>query len=300
MATLALTLTAARGMPRPRLLLGSGAVSGDPSTPKPPSSYGEPAQAVPAQTQIPYAQTGCSGEGEIIQTKLDDDTLERPLPYRIYLPPCYPEPGKQYPSLYLLHGLGADDSQWVSLGIKDAADALIASDMLPPVIIVMPWHRTGLDLEAALVEALVPEIDQNYSTVASAYMRGIGGLSRGGGEALGIALRHPDLFLQVGLHSPANLFTRAQIRAWVNAFAETQRPRIWLDIGSKDPLRGTALDLAAWLRAQHIPLLVRLPAGGHDAAYWSAHLFEYLRWYGSGFWILMEQEHQGTHFPLRR
>ena len=58
----------------------------------------------------------------------------------IYLPPGYTaNPTKKYPVLYLLHGGGGDEEQWVSMGRANIImDNLIAAGKAVPMIIVMP------------------------------------------------------------------------------------------------------------------------------------------------------------------
>ena len=58
----------------------------------------------------------------------------------IYLPPGYTaHPTKKYPVLYLLHGGGGDEEQWVSMGRANIImDNLIATGKAVPMIVVMP------------------------------------------------------------------------------------------------------------------------------------------------------------------
>jgi enterochelin esterase-like enzyme len=137
-------------------------------------------------------------------------SLERTMPYRVYLPPGYTEGTRHYPSLYLLHGMGGSDREWQDLGIASAADRLIAAGQIAPLIIVMPegarsywvdqasggeqWgHYTAVDL--------VNEIDATYRTIARTRSRAIGGLSMGAHGALQLALNYPGEFGAVGAHS---------------------------------------------------------------------------------------------------
>jgi enterochelin esterase-like enzyme len=58
----------------------------------------------------------------------------------IYLPPDYKaNSNKKYPVLYLLHGGGGDEEQWVSMGRANIImDNLIAAGKAAPMIVVMP------------------------------------------------------------------------------------------------------------------------------------------------------------------
>jgi enterochelin esterase-like enzyme len=221
-------------------------------------------------------------DGKVEVYEVDDPTLTRPLSFRVYLPPCYAEAdASPYPSLYLLHGAGYSDSQWQDLGIDTSADTLIKRGEISPLIIVMPWDRTGPDLEAALTEWLIPHIDQTYYTQTGSEARAIGGISRGAGIALRIGLKHPDLFSAIGLHSPANLYSDPYVVDWVTKISSAYIPNMWIDIGDKDPLLESAMDLGSLLNELNIPLISNINPGDHSSTYWSAHLDVYLDWYSS-------------------
>jgi enterochelin esterase-like enzyme len=216
--------------------------------------------------------------------EIDDPALFRPLPYRVYLPPCYNErPGTRFPVIYLLHGLQATDAQWDDFGADEAAARLIASGEIPPLILVMPWERRGLDYEAAIADVLVPWVDDTFRTIGSRDGRAIGGLSRGAGWALRIAFQSPGLFSAVGLHSPAVLTPDLYyIPGWVEEMGPRDIPRVWVDIGERDPLRPSALELTAALDQAGLAYEWHLNPGTHLAEYWTSHLEEYLRWYADG------------------
>ncbi len=214
---------------------------------------------------------------------MSDNRLTRPLPFIVYLPPCYDQsPAVHYPVLYMLHGLAEDDHEWVDLGLTDSADRLIHAGVIPPLLIVMPWERTGLDMEVALTQVLVPYVDQQYRTQPDPSKRGIGGLSRGGGWALHIGMRHLDQFGVIGLHSPAPFgVDLAMVPRWVERQAGVSPPKVWIDIGDRDPLLPNARQLTDLLDGMSQPYTFVLGSGWHDADYWSKNVGSYLRWYGS-------------------
>ena len=221
--------------------------------------------------------------GVIVTRELEDPSLPQNLSFRVYLPPCYPEDlNIRYPTLYLLHGLQSSDRQWDELGVDEQADVLITSGRAPPFLIVMPWQKTGVEIETTMVDILVPHIDQIYRTLHQPAWRAVGGLSRGGGWALRIGLRHPDLFGAIGLHSPAIFFSDPYIALWVKDIPEEAMPRLWIDIGNKDSLLESTLALIAFLEELGIPHTSLMPIGDHTSEYWSSHLEDYLLWYTSG------------------
>jgi enterochelin esterase family protein len=204
------------------------------------------------------------------------------LVFQVYLPPCYEEGIDQdYPTLYMLHGLHADASQWLDLGITEIAANLISSGQVEPFIIVLPTQKAGVDLESAVIDELVPYIDNVYRSQQDPAFRAIGGLSRGGGSALRIGLKHPDIFGNIGLHSPATFYDLVYVTLWIRGIPKDDLPRIWIDIGKDDSLRESTLALIATLDELEVAYTSLLPEGDHTAAYWSAHLEDYLRWYTS-------------------
>ena len=57
----------------------------------------------------------------------------------VYTPPDYVTGNARYPVLYLLHGGGGDEDQWINLGRANVImDNLIAAGKMKPTIVVMP------------------------------------------------------------------------------------------------------------------------------------------------------------------
>jgi len=226
--------------------------------------------------------------GEIEEQELLSEILPNELAFRIYTPPCYLQQQSQnYPTLYLIHGQSFTEDQWDRLGVDETADALISSADLPPFIIVMPFDRSSqqpsIDLFGqAVLEELLPWVDQHYRTIPEREFRAVGGLSRGASWAIHFAFLHPELFGSVGGHSPPVFVEDAPyIRQWLDNIPADLMPRIWLDIGARD--QQVILESAKWFAAildeLNIPHEWHLFTGNHDEAYWSSHMEIYLQWY---------------------
>jgi enterochelin esterase-like enzyme len=71
------------------------------------------------------------------------DTLRRAL---IYTPPGYSKKNK-YPVLYLLHGIGGDEKEWLNDGGRPQMilDNLYAEGKIQPMIVVLPNGRAIKD-----------------------------------------------------------------------------------------------------------------------------------------------------------
>lgn len=126
----------------------------------------------------------------------------------VYLPPGYATDGLRYPVLYLLHGGGGDQADWLTQGgLAEVADAAAAADPSDRLIVVMPdgrsgqWfdYRDGSYLnETYVLEHLVAAVDERFTTIPTRRGRAIVGLSNGGYGAMHLAAKAPDLFVAAG------------------------------------------------------------------------------------------------------
>jgi len=253
--------------------------------PAPTGAHPTPAATrTPAPSPTTTTPACLSLPGQVIVEEYIDSDLPRSIPYRVYLPPCY-EAGapRPYPVLVLLHGLQLTDSQWDDLGVDETADALIRRGAIPPVVIVMPWERRGLDFEQAIVAKLLPHIRSTSAGGGDRTTTAIGGISRGAGWALRIGLKHPDEFGAIGLHSPAVLSPDLyHLGDWIKAAEPMGVPRLWIDFADRDTSRAGALELAMDLEELGATFASSSSPGEHTGTYWSSRLEDYLSWYASG------------------
>jgi S-formylglutathione hydrolase len=124
----------------------------------------------------------------------------------VYLPPHYDSSDKRYPVVYLLHGFGVSDLNWVHpsrvTGLVGIMDELIATRAAKEMIVVMPNASTKFggsfyvnsvtegNWEDFIARDLVTWIDTKYRTLARPESRGITGHSMGGYGALYLGMRH--------------------------------------------------------------------------------------------------------------
>lgn len=130
--------------------------------------------------------------------------LNRQVKFSIYLPPDYYTSNRRYPVVYLLHGLGDNETSWVQFGEADRiADAGIRSGDLSPMIIVMPDagatfyvndYQNKVRYEDMFVQEFIPHIDTMFRTRPQREFRALSGLSMGGFGSLTLAMHHPELF----------------------------------------------------------------------------------------------------------
>jgi enterochelin esterase-like enzyme len=198
------------------------------------------------------------------------------------------------PLLVFLHGRGSGEE-----GHLDGAFLRALADLGPAApAVVFPnggeasfWHaRASGDWVRYVLDEVVPEAARRLRADASRVA--IAGISMGGFGALNIARAAPGRLCAAGGHSAA-IWTKAGetapgafddaadfARHDLVAAARRDGPRalggapVWLDVGEDDPFRPGVEALAAGLGAD-----VRVWPGGHDRAYWRAHVDEYLRFY---------------------
>ena len=247
-------------------------------TPVPPANT-----SIARQTPLAcLTQPGRVEEGKLASTKPAQE-------YLVYLPPCYDEKTEErYPVLYLLHGQTYTQDQWIRLGAVDIIDNLIISGESTPFIVVFPDDRywnlpPGPGFGQRLIENLIPDIDENYRTIADRDHRAIGGMSRGAGWALRLGLTRWDLFSTIGLHSLAVLQEdTSKINDWLADIPRSSQPRLFMDIGDNDQELPTAGQVETQFNEYGLSHEWHLYSGAHTEEYWSAHVGEYIRWYAEG------------------
>jgi len=106
-----------------------------------------------------------------------------------------------YPVLYLLHGLGGDESTWLR-----KTDLETQCKQYPFLITIPDSGRSFYcdspmgNYETYLIKELIPHIDRILSTRKQRQYRAICGASMGGFGAVKIALKHPELFYAAAAH----------------------------------------------------------------------------------------------------
>ena len=236
------------------------------------------------------------------------DRLNRPVNTNVYLPPCYdPDVAGGYPLLLMLHGQAATNDQWLRLGLTNAADELIMKKEIEPLVIVMPFEVTWTpgpkesQFDEALIEDVLPYIEEQYAVCAQRSCRAVGGLSRGGNWAVHLGFAYPQLFGIVGAHSTPLFYGELwNIQAAAGSPPESL-PLIVIDAGDRDAEKELVREFITALDAAGIPFDFFEFPGRHEESYWSAHTADYLRWYSERFYppsagIAPSQSRQ-RHFP---
>jgi Enterochelin esterase and related enzymes len=251
-----------------------------------PTALPATATAAPTPTSV-----GCQEEiGTISTVSVPSKLLKQPIELKVYTPPCYSASAAiRYSVLYMLHGQTYTDTQWQQLGLTAAADQLIKTGQIPPLLIVMPNEDASMsdadssNFGEAIIQEVIPWVDQHYTTCDVRPCRAIGGLSRGGNWAVRIGLSHPDFFTAIGAHStPLFYGDLSRLGTWTSAIpAGETAPMIYMDFGKSDEENDLMLQFDQQLSSLGVVHQMIQFNGFHNSDYWSAHVGQYLLWYSA-------------------
>jgi hypothetical protein len=106
-----------------------------PAFPNAPAGFDEPRQGIPT--------------GKVERVEYTSSVTNGNKPAMVYTPPGYSS-SQKYPVLYLLHGIGGNETHWPGPGRAAAIlDNLIADKKAVPMIVVMPHGRSSNEPETA-------------------------------------------------------------------------------------------------------------------------------------------------------
>ncbi len=209
----------------------------------------------------------------------------------IYTPPGYSKKQK-YPVLYLLHGIGGDEKEWLKGGNPQAIlDNLSADGKIAPMIVVMPNGRAMKDdravgnmfdsarvqafatFEKDLLNDLIPYIEKKYSVKSDRENRAIAGLSMGGGQSLNFGLGNLGKFAWVGGFSSAPNTKKPEELVPDPEEAKNKLRLLWISCGDNDGLIAFSKRTHDYLYEKGVPHIYYIEPGGHDFKVWKNGLY---------------------------
>jgi len=206
----------------------------------------------------------------------------------VYLPPNY-DPSQKYPVMYLMHGIGGNETHWTRLcAANKVLDNLIADGKAVPMIIVMPNGRATAeppstnfmsdfnyyaDFEPDLLNDLMPYIEAHYSVATDRDHQAITGLSMGGGQGLNFGINNIDKFAWVGGFSSAPNLQRPDVLVPKIQQAKEKLSLLWIGCGDKDNLITGSWNLHQALDEAKIDHVWYLDSGVHEVPLWNNNLY---------------------------
>jgi len=245
-----------------------------PAFPEPPSDLAD-------EKDVPH--------GKIEMFSYDSKSVGTTRKAQVYTPPGY-SAEKKYPVLYLLHGIGGDETEWGRFAHPDRLlDNLIASGKAEPMIVVMPNGRAQKNdrpegniyaaapafaaFEKDLLEDLIPAIEAKYPALKDREHRAMAGLSMGGGQTLNFGLTHLDTFAWIGAFSSAPNTRPAPDLIPDPEAVKKQLKLLWVACGNKDGLLRISQGMHAYLKEKEVPHVWHVDGHGHDATEWRNNLY---------------------------
>jgi enterochelin esterase-like enzyme len=245
-------------------------------------------------------------QGEIKAIQYDSKSLGTHRQVRVYTPPGY-SADKKYPVLYLLHGIGGNDREWIQACHADTViDNLLADGKIQPMIMVFPngnasvtanavgefrgegagarrgggpggFDGWGKPFEDDLLKDIIPLIESKYSVYADSEHRALAGLSMGGGQTLNIGLVHPEAFAYVGGFSSApntrEFGGMSQDKLLPDPETAKKLKLMWLACGNKDGLIRVSQGVHKMLKEQGVPHIWNVDSHAHDNTEWANNLY---------------------------
>jgi enterochelin esterase-like enzyme len=209
----------------------------------------------------------------------------------IYMPPNYSK-NKKYPVLYLLHGIGGDEKEWLKGGQPQVIlDNLYAENKIEPIIVVMPNGRAIKDdratgnimapdkveafatFEKDLLNDLIPYIERKFPVLKDREHRAIAGLSMGGGQSLNFGLGNLDIFAWIGGFSSAPNTKPPEQLLPDPEKARKMLKLLWISCGDNDGLITFSQRTHNYLNANNVPHIYYIEPGVHDFKVWKNSLY---------------------------
>ncbi|MEX2601738.1 MAG: alpha/beta hydrolase-fold protein [Balneolaceae bacterium] len=230
-------------------------------------------------------------QGAIETISYQSETVGTTRSAIIYTPPGYSTENR-YPVLYLLHGIGGDEREWLDNATPEIIlDNLYAEGKLEPMIVVMPNGRAMVDdspgenifapdrvaafatFEQDLINDLIPFIENEYPVLTDRENRALAGLSMGGGQSLNFGLANLDLFSWVGGFSSAPN-TKAPEELLPNPEeARESLNLLWISCGDEDNLMNISRRTHEYMAENNVPHIFYVEPGGHTFEVWQNDLY---------------------------
>ena len=229
--------------------------------------------------------------GKLEMIEYESKTVGTRRKMLVYTPPGYSTSTK-YPVLYLLHGIGGDETEWQRFTQpENILDNLIADRMALPMILVFPNGRAQKNdraegnvfahakafenFEGDLLNDVIPAIESRYSTLTDREHRALAGLSMGGGQTLNFGLAHLDRFAWLGAFSSAPNTKPPAALVPDPAATAKQLKLLWLSCGNEDGLISVSQGVHHYLNEHEVPHVWNVDDHAHDAAEWANNLHHF-------------------------
>lgn len=225
--------------------------------------------------------------GKVETVEYDSPSVGTRRKMVVYTPPGMGK-DRKLPVLYLLHGIGGTEREWLDGGRANVIlDHLLAVGKIQPMIVVRPNGRVQANPRAEgdvfrsapafgvfdhdLFGMILPFIEAKYPVLGNRDHRALAGLSMGGGQSLNFGLTNPERFAWVGGFPSAPNTRPPDILVHDPARLKDMR-LIWISGGDNDGLLRISQGLHDYLKSKNVRHAWQLDSGGQDFEVWKANL----------------------------
>lgn len=243
--------------------------------------------------------------GKLTEVAYYSTTTETTRKAKVLLPFGYSEE-KTYPVLYLLHGIGGDQNEWLYGKPEQVIGNLISEGAAKEMIVVFPNVRARANdagnpsdifslphFQAFdnfindLSNDLMPYIEANYSIQTGRENTAIAGLSMGGRESLYIGFSMPETFGYIGAFCPAfgifgysnnNVTEQGLFTEETFTLPKDLETLVMIVKGKSDGVVGNEpVRHHDVLVKNEVPHIYYETAGGHDFTVWNHGLYQFAK-----------------------
>ena len=231
--------------------------------------------------------------GKLEMIEYDSKTVGTRRKMQVYTPPGYSK-DKKYPVLYLLHGIGGDETEWERFATPDVLlDNLIADGKAVPMIVVMPNGRARRTTTPRATRCVTPPA---FADVRERPAQGrhpgdrvaLLGAGRPRAPRPGRAVDGRRAVAELRAGPPRHL--RLDRRVLVGArtpspgaalpdpdAAKKQLKLLWVSCGNKDGLINISQGVHAYLKEHDVPHVWNVDSNAHDPTDWRNNLYHFVQ-----------------------
>jgi enterochelin esterase-like enzyme len=219
-----------------------------------------------------YAREGVPA-GEVKEFEFTGKAIEGRRIIYVYLPHGYKDSDKSYPVIYF-----HDGGDYIHrANALNTLNNLIADKRMEPVIGVfinprdrMKEYMYNIRYSKMITEEIIPQIDQNFRTIATAEGRAIMGASLGGIISFFTAYNFPDHFKNIAGQSSSFLYLEKEVTRMIQN--NNKEFNVYIDVGLFESLIYSNRRISQVYKQKGAKYFYQEISEGHTWSNWGCHL----------------------------
>lgn len=238
---------------------------------------------LPGQEYVYPRNDGKTGKVNYVNYTAVDGSTQ---PLGIYLPANY-DTNKTYKTIYLAHGGGGNEVEWMNIGsASNIMDNLIADGEVAEAIVVT-MDNTYFNFEKGdslknLTDHIIPYIEKNYNVSTDSKERALCGLSSGATVTVQAMLYSNETFGYYGVFSPSrtlDFVSETLTPEMKSAFKNAKQYYVSVGIYDTFVRRDVNVQVDKELQAAGANVVFKWKNGAHDWGVWRDQFTEFVKDY---------------------